>query len=115
MEKQLPDSEFKDRIHRIQEKLTENNYDAYLVHCNEADQANVRYLSDHWPIFETAGVKAEIPADIHKAIWEKFLFVAAAGGVGAARDETFGEIRELPQSRRMLELDSRDFSHPSSG
>jgi Xaa-Pro aminopeptidase len=56
MEKQLPDSEFKDRIHRIQEKLTENNYDAYLVHCNEADQANVRYLSDHWPIFETAGV-----------------------------------------------------------
>jgi Xaa-Pro aminopeptidase len=36
--------------------LRENNYDAYIVHANEADQANVRYLSDHWPIFETAGV-----------------------------------------------------------
>jgi Xaa-Pro aminopeptidase len=56
MVKQLPDSEFKKRIERIQEKLIESRYDAYLVHCNEADQANVRYLSDHWPIFETAGV-----------------------------------------------------------
>jgi len=53
---ELPDSEFQDRIRRIQQKLVENDYDAYLVHCNEADQANVRYLSDHWPIFETAGV-----------------------------------------------------------
>jgi len=53
---ELPDSEFKDRIRRIQQKLVENDYDAYLLHCNEADQANVRYLSDHWPIFETAGV-----------------------------------------------------------
>jgi len=56
MNTQLPDSEFQNRIERIQEKLNENDYDAYLVHCNEADQANVRYLSDHWPIFETAGV-----------------------------------------------------------
>jgi len=56
METKLPDSEFKDRIRRVQEKLVENDFDAYLVHCNEADQANVRYLSDHWPIFETAGV-----------------------------------------------------------
>jgi Xaa-Pro aminopeptidase len=53
---ELPDSEFQDRIRRIQQKLEENNFDAYLVHCNESDQANVRYLSDHWPIFETAGV-----------------------------------------------------------
>lgn len=56
MQTKLPDSEFRSRIERIQENLAENNYDAYLVHCNEADQANVRYLSDHWPIFETAGV-----------------------------------------------------------
>ncbi|HOQ68240.1 MAG TPA: Xaa-Pro peptidase family protein [Candidatus Atribacteria bacterium] len=56
MIKEIPESEFQERIEKIQEKLVENNYDAYLVHSNEADQANVRYLSDHWPIFETAGV-----------------------------------------------------------
>ncbi len=56
MQTELPDSEFRERIQRIQEKLVSGNLDAYLVHANEADQANVRYLSDHWPIFETAGV-----------------------------------------------------------
>lgn len=44
---ELPDSEFISRISRIQDQLRKNHYDAYLVHCNEADQANVRYLSDH--------------------------------------------------------------------
>ncbi|HSV30683.1 MAG TPA: Xaa-Pro peptidase family protein [Atribacteraceae bacterium] len=56
MIREIPDSEFKGRMVRIQEKLSENDFDAYLVHSNEADQASVRYLSDHWPIFETAGV-----------------------------------------------------------
>ncbi len=56
MIKEIPASEFQQRITRIQQKLAENDFDAYLVHSNEADQASVRYLSDHWPIFETAGV-----------------------------------------------------------
>jgi Xaa-Pro aminopeptidase len=56
MMKQLPDAVFHERWQKLQKILAENDYDAYLVHCNEADQANVRYLSDHWPIFETAGV-----------------------------------------------------------
>ncbi|KPJ83496.1 MAG: hypothetical protein AMS17_17475, partial [Spirochaetes bacterium DG_61] len=56
MQKDLPDSEFKERILSIQKQLKKNNFDAYLLHSNEADQANVRYLSDHWPIFETAGI-----------------------------------------------------------
>ncbi len=52
----IPDEEFAQRIISIQKKLEENDYDAYLVHANETDHGNVRYLSDHWPIFETAGV-----------------------------------------------------------
>ena len=31
MIKQIPESEFQERIKKIQEKLVENNYDAYLV------------------------------------------------------------------------------------
>ncbi len=56
MLKAIPESEFQERIKKIQEKLWEHNFDAYLVHSNEADQGNVRYLSDHWPVFESAGV-----------------------------------------------------------
>lgn len=56
MLKGIPESEFQERVRRIQEKLWEHNFDAYLVHSNEADQGNVRYLSDYWPLFESAGV-----------------------------------------------------------
>jgi hypothetical protein len=30
--------------------------DAIVVHSNEADPGNVRYSSDYWPVFESAGV-----------------------------------------------------------
>jgi len=56
MIREIPEAEFHQRIERIQKMLVEKDYDAYLVHSNEADHASVRYLSDHWPIFETAGV-----------------------------------------------------------
>lgn len=52
--------------------------------------------------FERAGVKAEIPANIQAALWEKFIFVVSYGGVGAVSRATVGEIRSLPETRRML-------------
>jgi 2-dehydropantoate 2-reductase len=53
--------------------------------------------------FERAAVKAEIPPDIQVAIWEKFIFVAPYGGVGAVTRAPAGTIRTLPETRRMLE------------
>jgi 2-dehydropantoate 2-reductase len=53
--------------------------------------------------FERAGVKAEVPADIQAAVWEKFIFVAPYGGIGAVTRSTAGVIRSLPETRRMLE------------
>jgi 2-dehydropantoate 2-reductase len=34
-------------------------------------------------VFERASVQVEIPADIHKAFWDKFLLVVSFGGMGA--------------------------------
>jgi 2-dehydropantoate 2-reductase len=59
-------------------------------------------------ILAAAGIKAEIPVDIHKALWEKFLLVSSLGGMGAARAKPFGQIREDAESRRMLELAMRE-------
>ncbi len=53
--------------------------------------------------FDRVGVKAEIPPDIQVAIWNKFLFIVAISGVGTVTRATAGVIRELPQTRRMLE------------
>lgn len=52
--------------------------------------------------FDKAGVKCEIPADIQAALWEKFLFVAGWGGVGAITRAPIGVLRGLPETRAML-------------
>ena len=52
----IPDSEYKARIRRFQANLRKARLDAALVHGNEADFANVRYLSEYWPTFEAGGV-----------------------------------------------------------
>jgi len=53
---EIPKSEFDERITRIQRELARRNLDAYLVHSSEIEFANVLYLSNHWPQWETAGV-----------------------------------------------------------
>ena len=52
----IPDKEYEDRIRRFKKNIAEAGLDAALVHSNEADFANVRYLSEYWPTFESAGV-----------------------------------------------------------
>ena len=52
----IPNSEYTRRIKRFQENIRAAGLDAALVHANEADFANVRYLSEYWPTFEAAGV-----------------------------------------------------------
>ena len=58
--------------------------------------------------FEGAGVKAEIPPDIEAAVWEKFIFVAPYGGIGAVSRAPAGVIRSLPETRGMLEQGMRE-------
>ncbi len=50
-----------------------------------------------------AGLKAETPPDIHAALWAKFLFICAWGGVGAITRSPVGVTRSLPMTRKMLE------------
>lgn len=52
----IPKEEYKHRLKRAQELLAQTELDVLLVNSNEADFANVRYFSNYWPIFETAGV-----------------------------------------------------------
>ena len=42
----IPDSEFNNRIKHFQENIRSVGLDAALVHGNESDFANVRYLSE---------------------------------------------------------------------
>lgn len=49
------------------------------------------------------GVTVEIPEDIEAAIWEKFLFIAPVSAVGAVTRMPVGVVRQVPETRRLLE------------
>jgi 2-dehydropantoate 2-reductase len=53
--------------------------------------------------FEKAGVKVDVPPDIHKALWERFLLVTSFGGVGAVSRAPIGVLRAMPETRLLLE------------
>jgi 2-dehydropantoate 2-reductase len=53
--------------------------------------------------FVNAGVKVEVPADIHTALWEKFTFIVPVGGVGAMAGVPIGATRSDPETRALLE------------
>jgi Xaa-Pro aminopeptidase len=52
----IPKTEYEERLKKFQRNIRAAGLDAALVHSNESDFANVRYLSEYWPTFESAGV-----------------------------------------------------------
>lgn len=61
MTKCIPVKEFKRRAAEAQRLMKERGLDGLLAHSDEAEFASVRYFSNYWPIFESAGVF--IPAE----------------------------------------------------
>ena len=53
--------------------------------------------------FARAAVSVEVPSNIVKALWDKFLMVTSFGGVGAISRAPIGVTRSVPETRRLLE------------
>ncbi len=49
------------------------------------------------------GLDVHVSDDIRAAMWEKFMFIAAAGGIGAVTRAPMGAFRAVPQTRAMFE------------
>lgn len=71
--------------------------DFHFVKFAERDKRPSARTERFRQVFERAGVKAEVPADIDVALWEKFLFVVSFGGVGSVTRAPIGVIRTLPR------------------
>ena len=96
----IPDQEYRERMKRLQRNIASAGLDAALVHSNEADAASVRYLSDYWPTFESAGV-----------------FVPAKGTpvlIIGPESEAYAQTRsKIPQIAMMVEYrESADPEYP---
>ncbi len=49
--------------------------------------------------FERAGVRAEVPPDIHRSMWSKFLFIAPMSAIGALTRVPVGVWRSIHETR----------------
>jgi 2-dehydropantoate 2-reductase len=76
---------------------------ASFIKFGELDNGRRERVERLRQAFGRTDVKADIPADIHKALWEKFLLVTAFGGVGAVSRAPIGIIRIIPETRALLQ------------
>lgn len=53
--------------------------------------------------FTRAGVNAEVPRDIHRSLWTKFLFIAPLSGIGALTRVPVGTWRAMPEVRAIVD------------
>jgi 2-dehydropantoate 2-reductase len=76
---------------------------ATFIKLGELDNRRSERIERLRQAFGKTSVKADIPADIHKALWEKFLLVTAFGGVGAVSRAPIRFIRTIPETRALLQ------------
>jgi len=88
--------EFLDRIEAFQTSIKAEGLDACLVHANEADMANVRYLTEYWPTFESAAVF--VPAD-----GEAVLLIGPESENYAAQRSVLTNIEKMIEYRESAE------------
>jgi len=81
---------------------------APFVRFGELDRRPSPRLERLRAAFTDAGVRAEIPDDIHVALWTKLLFIAPVSGVGALVRAPLGAWRELGGARGLAERAMRE-------
>jgi 2-dehydropantoate 2-reductase len=67
---------------------------------NQKESERVQKLKDVFSALN--GIDVEVPADIHAAMWGKFILICSTSGVGAVTRQPFGVIRDIPESRQIL-------------
>lgn len=104
--KEIPVKEFEKRIKKVQAKMLEKGLDAIIVHSNESDFAYVRYLSDFWPVFETAGVIVPVKG-------EPILLVGPESETFAAGRSKIKKIRKMYEYRESADPECPGMNFPS--
>ena len=92
----IPLYEYRERIEKVQKAMAEEGFDLLLSYGNEAEPQYVRYFSNYWPSFETAGVL--IPAE-----GEPLLLIGPESYTYAADRSKIEKIRLLKAFRESSE------------
>jgi 2-dehydropantoate 2-reductase len=79
-----------------------------FVMFGELDNRPSERLQRLCDAFVRAGVNAEIPPDIHRSMWSKFLFIVPTSGLGAVTRVPIGVWRSMPETRELAERAVRE-------
>jgi 2-dehydropantoate 2-reductase len=74
-----------------------------FIKFGELDNTQTERVERLRQCFARANVSVEVPANILKALWDKFLMVTSFGGVGSITRAPIGVTRAVPETRRLLE------------
>jgi 2-dehydropantoate 2-reductase len=70
-----------------------------FVMFGELDNSKTARVERLRETFERAGIKAEVPQDIQRSMWSKFLFIAPMSAIGALTRTPVGVWRSTPETR----------------
>lgn len=98
---EIPEIEYQERILKVQQELRIRGLDALIVHSTESEFANVLYLSNHWPVFETSGVI--IPSE-----GDAILLIGAEAESFAQDRSKIKKIRKMIEYRESAEPEYPD-------
>lgn len=73
-----------------------------MVMFGELDNRRTERVERLRQAFTQANVNAEIPQDIHRSMWTKFLFIATMSGIGALTRVPIGAWRAMPEIRAIV-------------
>jgi 2-dehydropantoate 2-reductase len=74
-----------------------------FIMCGELDNRRSARLERLCDALLRAGVKAEVPPDIHRSMWSKFLFIVPGSGMGAITRVPVSVWRAMPETRELAE------------
>lgn len=74
-----------------------------LITIGEWDNSRTPRLERLVEALRVPGIDVRVPPDFRAALWEKFMFIAPFGGVGAVTRSPIGVVRSLPETRAMLQ------------
>jgi 2-dehydropantoate 2-reductase len=72
-----------------------------FIMFGELDNSRTERVERLRETFERAGVKADVPPDIHRSMWSKFLFIAPMSAIGALTRVPIGAWRTVPETREV--------------
>jgi len=74
-----------------------------LITLGEWDNTRSARLDNLVACLTSAGLEVRVPDDIQVALWEKFMYIASFGGVGAVTRMPVGIVRSVPETRSLLQ------------